>query len=288
MLVGMPWLDVAQMGILGLMVGSFLNVVIHRLPLMMERQWAEECAELNGKAAETADAAPFNLMVPRSRCPHCGHQITWYENVPVVSYLMLGGKCSACKAGISVRYPAVELTTALLFAVAGSMHGASWIGLAWAVFCALLIALFLIDFDTQLLPDDLNYMLLWLGLVVAALGWNIPLKSAVWGAVLGYLSLWSVFQVHHLLTGRVGMGHGDFKLLAALGAWFGAEHLIAIILLSSLVGSVLGSIFLVVGRLAHKDIPFAFGPFLAGAGLLLFVVGSPTLAQWVPFAFPFG
>jgi leader peptidase (prepilin peptidase)/N-methyltransferase len=131
-------------------------------------------------------------------------------------------------------------------------------------------------------------MLLWLGLVVAALGWNIPLKSAVWGAVLGYLSLWSVFQVHHLLTGRVGMGHGDFKLLAALGAWFGAEHLIAIILLSSLVGSVLGSIFLVVGRLAHKDIPFAFGPFLAGAGLLLFVVGSPTLAQWVPFAFPFG
>ena len=282
------WIDIVQMGILGLMVGSFLNVVIHRLPLMMERQWAEECAELNGKSADTADAAPFNLMVPRSRCPHCGHQIAWYENIPVVSYLLLRGKCSACKAGISARYPSVELTTALLFAVAGSLHGTTWLGLAWAAFCALLIALFLIDFDTQLLPDDLNYILLWLGLVVAALGWNVPLKSAVWGAVLGYLSLWSVFQVHHLLTGRVGMGHGDFKLLAALGAWFGAEHLIAIILLSSLVGSVLGSIFLVVGRLANKDIPFAFGPFLAGAGLLLFVVGPQTLAQWVPFAFPFG
>jgi len=255
---------------------------------MMERQWAEECAELSGKALDETGRTPFNLMVPRSRCPHCGHQIGWYENIPVLSYLLLRGKCSACKSGISIRYPSVEIVTALLFAVAGSLHGTTWIGLAWATFCALLVALFLIDFDTQLLPDDLNYLLLWLGLVVAAIGWNIPLKSAVWGAVFGYLSLWTVFQVHHLLTGKVGMGHGDFKLLAALGAWFGAEHLIAIILLSSLVGSVLGSIFLVAGRLANKDIPIAFGPFLAGAGLLLFVVGPVTLAKWVPFAFPFG
>ncbi|MGI9132654.1 MAG: prepilin peptidase, partial [Rhodoferax sp.] len=205
-----------------------------------------------------------------------------------LSYLLLGGKCAQCKTRISLRYPLVELVTAALFAVAGSLHGATWVGLAWAAFCALLVCLFLIDFDTQLLPDDLNYLLLWLGLVVAALGWSVPLNSAVWGAVAGYLSLWSVFQIHHQLTGKIGMGHGDFKLLAALGAWFGVGHLIAIILLSSLVGSVLGASFLLVGRLANKDIPIAFGPFLAGAGLVMFVVGPQTLAAWMPIAFPFG
>jgi leader peptidase (prepilin peptidase)/N-methyltransferase len=274
------------LGLLGLLIGSFLNVVIYRLPKMMERQWAAECAELSGK--EPADSPAFNLLVPRSACPHCGHQIAWYENIPVVSYAVLRGKCSACKAGISARYPIVELVTAGLFAVAGSVYGTTWLGLAWCAFAAALVALFLIDFDTQLLPDDLNYPLLWLGLLVAALGMGVPLKSAVLGAIFGYLSLWSVFQVHHLLTGKIGMGHGDFKLLAALGAWFGAEYLIAIILLSSLVGSVLGAVLIVVGRLANKDIPIAFGPFLAGAGLLLFVLGPQTVAQWVPFAFPFG
>jgi len=274
------------MGALGLLVGSFLNVVIYRLPKMMERQWVAECAELSGK--EPTDSPAFNLMVPRSACPHCGHQIAWYENIPVISYAVLRGKCSACKAGISIRYPVVELVTAGLFMVAGSVYGTTWLGLAWCAFAAGLVALFLIDFDTQLLPDDLNYPLLWLGLLVSALGMGVPLKSAVLGSIFGYLSLWSVFQVHHLLTGKIGMGHGDFKLLAALGAWFGAEYLIAIILLSSLVGSVLGAVLIVVGRLANKDIPIAFGPFLAGAGLLLFVLGPQTIALWVPFAFPFG
>lgn len=286
MLPGLPWTDALGMGILGLLIGSFLNVVIYRLPKMMERQWAAECAELCGKTPD--EAKPFNLLVPRSACPHCAHTIRWYENIPVLSYAALGGKCSSCKARISIRYPIVEITTACLFAVAGASYGASALGLAWSAFAAVLVALFLIDFDTQLLPDDLNYPLLWLGLIVAAMGYSIPLKSAVFGAALGYLSLWSVFQVHHWLTGKIGMGHGDFKLLAALGAWFGAEYLIAIILLSSLVGSVLGAILIVVGRLANKDIPIAFGPFLAGAGLLLFVVGPKTLAAWVPFAFPFG
>ncbi len=274
------------MGILGLLIGSFLNVVIYRLPKIMERQWAAECAELCGKEVE--EGQPFNLVVPRSACPHCGHAIAWYENIPVISYALLRGKCSSCKAGISVRYPVVELVTAGLFAVAGATYGITWTGLAWSAFSAALVALFLIDFDTQLLPDDLNYPLLWLGLLVSALGLGVPLKSAVLGAVLGYLSLWSVFQVHHFLTGKVGMGHGDFKLLAALGAWFGAEYLVAIILLSSLVGSVLGVVLIVVGRIANKDIPIAFGPFLAGAGLLLFIAGPQTVAQWVPFAFPFG
>lgn len=286
MLAGFPWADTAAMAVLGLLIGSFLNVVIYRLPKMMERQWANDCAELSGK--EPQELAAFNLVVPRSACPHCGHKIAWYENVPVVSYVFLRGKCATCKVGISVRYPVVECITACLFAVAGTTYGATALGLAWSAFAAILVALFLIDFDTQLLPDDLTYPLLWLGLLLAAFGVGVPLKSAVFGAALGYLSLWSVFQVHHLLTGKVGMGHGDFKLLAALGAWFGAEYLIAIVLLSSLVGSVLGGVLLVVGKLANKDIPIAFGPFLAGAGLLLFVVGPPTFARWIPFAFPFG
>ncbi len=285
MLSGIQWVDSGLFALLGLLIGSFLNVVVYRLPKMMERQWADECAEMTGNALP--ESAPFNLMLPRSCCPHCGHSIRWYENIPVFSYLALRGKCSACKRAISMRYPAVEFVTATLFYFAATFYGATWLALAWTAFCALLIALFLIDFDTQLLPDDLNYALLWLGLIVAALGWNIPLKSAVWGAVLGYLSLWSVYQLHHVLTGKEGMGYGDFKLLAGLGAWFGAEYLIAIILLSSVVGSILGGIFLLVGRLAHKDIPFAFGPFLAGAGLTLFVVGPANFVRWAPFLFPF-
>ena len=283
-----PWLAIFSMAVLGLLVGSFLNVVIYRLPIMMQRQWVRDCTDLTGKSVPEPEATAFNLLIPRSRCPHCGHAIAWYENIPVLSYLVLRGRCSKCKAAISPRYAAVELVTAALFASAAFLHGASWMGLAWSAFSALLIVLFLIDMDTQLLPDDLNYLLLWLGLVLAAMGWNIPLKSAVWGVVLGYLSLWSVFQMHHLLTGKVGMGHGDFKLLAALGAWFGAEQLLAIVLLSSLVGSVLGGLLLLIGRLSHKDIPIAFGPFLAGAGLLLFLLGPQQLAHWLPFAFPFG
>ena len=286
MLSGLPWVDATLFGILGLLVGSFLNVVVYRLPRMLEQGWAAECAEFSGK--ELSAAEPFNLVVPRSRCPHCGHQIRWFENIPVFSYLALRGSCSKCGNAISARYPAVELLTGAFFYFSASLHGTTWLALAWAAFCALLIALFLIDFDTQLLPDDLNYPLLWLGLMVAALGWNISLQSAVWGAVFGYLSLWSVYHVHHFVTGKEGLGYGDFKLLAALGAWFGAQNLLAIVLLSSVVGSFFGGLFLLVGRLAHKDIPFAFGPFLAGAGLLMFVIGPSRLAQWAPFMFPFG
>ena len=279
-------LDAALAGVLGLLVGSFLNVVIHRLPKMLERQWAAECADSTGQPVN--DEPRFNLMVPRSRCPHCGHGIRWYENIPVLSWLALRGRCSACKAPIALRYPVVELVTAGFFALCAARWGLTLQAAAWAAFAALLVCLFLIDMDTQLLPDDLNYSLLWLGLLVAALGWTVPLRSAVWGAALGYLALWVVFQGYKLATGKEGMGYGDFKLLAALGAWLGAEYLLAIILLSSIVGAVIGVALIVAGKLAHKDIPMPFGPYLAGAGLLCLALGPAALPALLPFAFPFG
>ncbi len=299
---GVFWLDVTAFAVLGLLVGSFLNVVIYRLPKMMERQWQAEYAQMNpvtpdvgadsppptGAYAHQSATEPFNLMTPRSCCQSCGHQIRWFENVPVLSYLVLGGKCSQCKASISLRYPAIELTCAFFFAIAFVHHGAHWLAVAWAAFAAMLITQFFIDFDTQLLPDDINYPLMWLGLAVAALGASrISLTSAVWGAIWGYLSLWLVFHVYRLLTGKEGFGYGDFKLLAGLGAWFGSEFLIAIILLASVVGSLMGGLMLVVGKLANKDIPIAFGPYLAGAGLLAMAVGPERVMHWVPFAFPF-
>ena len=272
--------------ILGLLIGSFLNVVIHRLPRMLEAEWAANCADLAGQPPP--EGKPFNLVRPRSCCPKCQHQIRWYENIPVLSYLALRGKCSQCRATISVRYPLIELATASLFAAIASRYGLGWSALLWAALACLLLAQFFIDFDTQLLPDDLNYLILWLGLIAAASGWtSVPLKSAVWGAVFGYMSLWSVYQVHHQLTGKEGMGHGDFKLLAGLGAWFGSEYLVALILLSSIVGAVLGIALLVVGRIANRNIPIPFGPFLAGAGMLVMLSGPGRLQQMVPFAFPF-
>jgi leader peptidase (prepilin peptidase) / N-methyltransferase len=282
----MALLDAAAAAVLGLLVGSFLNVVIHRLPRMLEREWAADCAGLNGK--ELPEEPTLNLLVPRSRCPSCGHQIRWYENIPVVSWLALRGRCSACKTRISARYPVVELVTGAFFALCAWRFGLTLPALAWAAFAALLICLFLIDFDTQILPDDLNYLLLWLGLLVSATGWTVPLASAVWGAALGYLVFWTIFQVFKRATGKEGMGYGDFKLLAALGAWFGAEYLLAIILLSSVVGAVLGVLLLIVGKLANKDIPMPFGPYLAGAGLLCLVLGPAAVPALVPFAFPFG
>jgi leader peptidase (prepilin peptidase) / N-methyltransferase len=272
--------------VLGLLVGSFLNVVILRLPRMLEQQWAAECADLSGQPAREQEA--FNLVVPRSRCPHCGHAIRWYENIPVLSWLALRGRCSACKAPISVRYPIVELVTAAFFALCGWRWGLGLQAAAWAAFAALLICLFLIDMDTQILPDDLNYTLLWLGLIVAALGWTVPLAASVWGAALGYLVFWAIFQAYRLATGKEGMGYGDFKLLAALGAWLGVKYLLAIILLSSIVGAAIGIVLLVVGKLAHRDIPMPFGPYLAGAGLLCLVLGPPAVPSLLPFAFPFG
>ena len=281
-----PGVDVALFGVLGLLVGSFLNVVIHRLPKMMDQEWAAQCAELAGKDLPAPE--PFNLSRPRSRCPSCQHQIRWYENVPVVSYLMLRGRCANCKASISLRYPAIEIVTALVFVALARMYGLTPVGMVWAVLACLLIAQFWIDFDTQLLPDDLNYLILWLGLIASAIGWTtVPLASSVWGAVFGYLSLWSVYQLHLRLTGKQGMGHGDFKLLAGLGAWFGAEYLIALILLSSVVGSLLGGTMLLIGRISHRDIPIPFGPYLAGAGMVAMLAGPGRLESLVPFAFPF-
>ena len=280
-----PGVDAGLAGVLGLLVGSFLNVVIHRLPQMLERQWAAECADLSGKEPEPQPA--FNLVTPRSRCPHCGHQIRWFENVPVFSWLALRGKCSQCKKPISVRYPVVELVTGILFAVCAARWGLTPQGAAWAAFAALLVCLFLIDADTFILPDDLNYILLWLGLLASVAGWTVTPKAAILGAALGYLSLWTVFQGFKLLTGKEGMGYGDFKLLAALGAWFGAEYLLAIILVSSVVGAVIGVILLIVGKLAHKEVPMPFGPYLAGAGLVCLLIGPAVVPSVLPFAFPF-
>jgi leader peptidase (prepilin peptidase)/N-methyltransferase len=284
--MGLAGLDALHAGVLGLLVGSFLNVVVYRFPKMLERQWSAECAEYSGQ--EPKEEPPFNLVVPRSRCRECGHMIRWYENVPVISWLALRGKCSQCKTPIGMRYPIVELVTAGFFALCAARWGLTLQAAAWAAFAGLLICLFLIDMDTTILPDDLNYTLLWLGLLVSAVGWTVPLRSAVWGAALGYLVFWGVFQAFKLATGKEGMGYGDFKLLAALGAWLGAEYLLAIILLSSVVGAVIGILLLVVGKIANKDIPMPFGPYLAGAGLVCLVLGPAAVPGLLPFAFPFG
>ena len=277
MVFGNQWLDSSFFGALGLLIGSFLNVVIYRLPKMMERQWIAECAEMNGKAVEPVET--FNLMVPRSKCPHCGHQIRWYENIPVLSYLALLGKCSACKAPISLRYPGVEITTGLLFFAAVWQWGASPTGFAWCVFSAILLALALIDWDTTLLPDDLTLPLLWMGLIAAAMQWTpTSLQSSLWGAVAGYLSLWAVYWLFKIVTGKEGMGYGDFKLLAALGAWFGWQALIPITLISSVLGAIVGiAMKFTTGLREGGYIPF--GPFLAGAGFAALLWGPRALMQ---------
>ena len=282
-----PGLEAAVIAaVFGLLVGSFLNVVIHRYPKMLERQWAAECADFQGQPVKEEE--PFNLVVPRSRCPHCGHRIRWYENIPVVSWLALRGRCSSCGKSISARYPVVELVTGAFFFLCAWRWGLGLQAAAWAAFASLLICLFLIDMDTQILPDDLNYSLLWLGLLAASVGWTVPLASAVWGAALGYGAFWLIFQTFKLATGKEGMGYGDFKLLAALGAWLGAPYLLAIILMSSIVGAVIGILLLVVGKLANKDIPMPFGPYLAGAGLLSLALSPAAVPMLLPFAFPFG
>jgi leader peptidase (prepilin peptidase) / N-methyltransferase len=281
MLTGVQWLDASLIGIFGLLIGSFLNVVIHRLPKMMERQWAVECAELNPQSEPAPHQPAFNLLTPRSRCPHCGHAITWYENIPVVSYLVLRGRCSSCKTSISPRYPLVELVTGALFFVCAWRWGATPTGLMWCAFSAALLTLAVIDWDTTLLPDDISLPLLWLGLVASALHWTpVPLPSALWGAVAGYLSLWLVFWGFKLATGKEGMGYGDFKLFAALGAWFGWPLLIPIILLSSIIGAVVGIAMKFTSGLREGGyIPF--GPFLAGAGFTALLLGPDTLRQLV-------
>ena len=273
------WLDAGLLGVFGLLVGSFLNVVIYRLPKMMENQWAAECAGINGK--EQAPAPTFNLMVPRSRCQHCGRQIRWFENIPVASYLALRGKCAGCAAKISPRYPLIELATGLLFGWAGWKWGLSSTALVWCAFSAAIVALAMIDWDTTFLPDDITLPLLWGGLIAAALKLTaITLTASLWGAVAGYVSLWCIYWAFKLITGKEGMGYGDFKLFAALGAWFGLLALIPIILMASVIGAVVGIAMKFSSGLREGGyIPF--GPFLAGAGLTAMFFGPQAILQFV-------
>jgi leader peptidase (prepilin peptidase)/N-methyltransferase len=272
-----PLIDAGLAGVLGLLVGSFLNVVIYRLPQMLERQWAAECAELAGK--EPPETPDINLMRPRSRCRQCGHVIRWYENVPVLSWLVLRGKCSACGTAIGLRYPLVELATGALFFFCIQRWGVTPAGAAWCVFSAAIVALAMIDWDTTLLPDDITLPLLWAGLIVAAMRWTeLPLTQALWGAVAGYLSLWSIYKAFKLLTGKEGMGYGDFKLFAALGAWFGWQALVPIILMASVIGAVIGIAMKFSSGLREGGyVPF--GPFLAGAGLTAMIFGPASILE---------
>jgi leader peptidase (prepilin peptidase)/N-methyltransferase len=255
----------------GLLVGSFLNVVIHRLPKMMEADWQAQCAELRGEAATAA--VPYNLWRPRSACPQCGHAITALENIPLLSWLWLRGRCSACGTPISARYPLVELLTALLSAAVAwkwgwSVHTIGALLLVW-----MLVALAFIDFDTTLLPDSITLPLLWLGLLFNLHGHFAGLSDAVIGAIAGYLVLWSVYWLFKLVTGKEGMGYGDFKLLAALGAWLGWQLLPVTILLSSVVGAVVGVLMIVL--VSHdRRVPIPFGPYLAGGGVVALFFGA--------------
>ena len=262
-------------GLFGLLIGSFLNVVIHRLPKMMQRESDNYCAVEAGK--EEVHKERYNLMVPRSACPHCHHQITALENIPVVSYLVLRGKCSHCKEPISPRYPAIELLTGVLSALLVWKLGTGWQGLGGLFFLYSLIALTFIDADTQLLPDDLTYPLIWAGLLININGTYVSLHNAVIGAAAGYLALWSIYWVYKLVRGREGMGYGDFKLLAALGAWMGWATLPAIVLMASLVGSVAGIALMVANRRGF-DYQIPFGPYLAAAGLITFLYREPLTA----------
>lgn len=263
--------------VLGLVVGSFLNVVIYRLPEMMEAQWRRDYAEFSGEAPE--ESPKLSLAFPGSRCPHCDAEIKPTQNIPVLSYLALGGKCAACKAPISVRYPIVEAITAFLWVLCGLQFGVSN-ALAGAMFLtAVLVVLTAIDLDHQLLPDSLTLPLVWIGLLLNIDNTFVSLESAVLGAVFGYLCLWSVFWLFKIVTGKEGMGHGDFKLLAALGAWFGLAALPTIVLLSSVVGAVLGVALIVTGK-QDRETPMPFGPFLAGAGLIHLFYPS-ILLTWV-------
>jgi leader peptidase (prepilin peptidase)/N-methyltransferase len=288
-----PALWAACAGVLGLLIGSFLNVVIHRLPKMMEAEWRAQCAELaagdDAPTAPTAPAAPaapvYNLVTPRSACPGCGAPITALQNVPVLSWLALRGRCARCRAPISARYPIVELATGFLSAAVAWRFGFGWDGGLALVLTWTLVALTGIDLDTQLLPDSLTLPLLWLGLLAAAtLGRGaatvpVDLRSAVLGAAFGYLSLWGVYHLFRLATGKEGMGYGDFKLYAALGAWLGWQMLLPVILLAAASGAVLG-ILLIVFRRHARDVPIPFGPYLAVAGWLVMMWPHELVSPW--------
>ena len=278
-----PAADMALAGILGLLVGSFLNVVILRLPVMMERQWRTQCREvleLEEQPDAVKEEQPFNLLTPASHCPKCQHRLSALENIPIISYLVLRGKCKGCSSAIPLRYPLTEALTALLSVTVAWRFGFTWECLAALTLTWSLIALSIIDFDHQLLPDTITLPLLWLGLLVNLYGLFVPLEDAVIGAVAGYLSLWTIFQLFRLLTGKEGMGYGDFKLLAVLGAWLGWQYILLIVLLSSVVGAVIG-ITLIVARGRDRSIPIPFGPYLAIAGWIAMLWGREITATYL-------
>jgi leader peptidase (prepilin peptidase) / N-methyltransferase len=268
---------VAVVTIFSLAIGSFLNVLIHRLPKMMEADWRAQCAELEGGAV--AASGRYNLLVPPSHCPQCKAPLRVIDNIPIASWLALRGKCAHCAARISARYPIVEALTALLSAIVAWKFGLTWQTALALVFTWTLIALTFIDADTTLLPDDLTLPLLWLGLLANVFGLFVPLKDAVLGAAAGYLALWSIYWLFKLTTGKEGMGYGDFKLLAALGAWMGWKALLPIVLLSSLVGAVIGIALIVLAR-RGREIPIPFGPYLAAAGMIVMLTGD-RLTRWL-------
>jgi leader peptidase (prepilin peptidase)/N-methyltransferase len=277
-----PWFFVGTAAVIGLMVGSFLNVVIHRLPKMMEADWKQQCIEfLHPEQAEKEAARPrYNLVAPRSGCPKCGHKISALENIPVLSYAFLRGKCAGCGTKISIRYPIVEAMTGLLTAFTAWHFGVTWAALFAIIFLWALIALTFIDADTTLLPDDITLPLLWLGLIVNLFGIFAPISSAIVGAVAGYLSLWLVYWGFKLITGKEGMGYGDFKLLAAIGAWLGWQFLPLVILLSALVGAVIGIVGIVLrGREQGAKLPF--GPYLSAAGFIAMIWGAQLNAWYL-------
>ncbi|WP_445937418.1 prepilin peptidase [Pseudomonas sp.] len=268
--------------LLGLLIGSFLNVVVYRLPVMMQREWQAQAKEILLVPADTSTPA-FNLLLPNSSCPHCSHEIKPWENIPVISYLFLRGKCSSCKAPISMRYPLVELACGLLSAFIAWHFGFTWQAGGMLVLTWGLLAMSLIDVDHQLLPDSLVLPLLWLGLIANSFGLFTSLENALWGAIAGYLSLWSVYWLFKLVTGKEGMGYGDFKLLAMLGAWGGWQVLPLTILLSSLVGAVLGVLMLRL-RNAETNTPIPFGPYLAIAGWIALLWGEQITSSYLQIA----
>ena len=300
LLTSSPPLFIGVVFLFSLLIGSFLNVVIHRMPIMLDREWKMQAdlilhgqdATSQSKQTETSGdqtasrvlPEKYNLVVPRSACPKCGAMITAAQNVPVVSYLLLGGKCAKCKAPISARYPIIELSTALLSAAVAWKFGVHWYTAAALLLTWILVALTVIDFDHQLLPDDLTLPLMWVGLLLslASSGAGLPvdLRSSILGAVAGYLSLWGVFHLFKLLTGKEGMGYGDFKLFAALGAWMGWQMLPLIILLSAFTGAVVG-IALIVLRGRDRNIPIPFGPYLAAAGWIALMWGEQLVGTYM-------
>ena len=276
-----PVFFIIATGALGLVVGSFLNVVIHRLPIMMNTAWTQECREHLGDApAEPIEQLRFNLLTPASRCPHCGHRIGAIENIPVISYLFLKGRCSECAAPISPRYPIVEAVTAILSVITALHFGYSLQTIMALLFTWALVPLFLIDFDPQILPDSITLPLLWGGLFLSLFDVFVDSHSSIIGAVAGYLSLWSIYHLFKLITGKEGMGYGDFKLLAAIGAWVGWQALPVVILFSSVVGAVIGILLVVIRGRDHSQ-PMPFGPFLAAAGWMTLLWGNDIIQLYL-------